>query len=195
MKFSCCFKQVKTIFLFRILSVFFCFLYVSTFCNAAPSVSWHTLETKYTKIVHQYESDFIKLESEIEYAHDWQGQSLSESVHKDFKVRLSHKVDVLFERVQQILDMRSRTKKVKIKIYPDKKALRLAYFALFYKKCRLKAWYLFERNTVYVTVEDIHAGMLAHELAHAIIDHYFSVRPPKATAEILARYVDKHLEM
>jgi len=35
--------------------------------------------------------------------------------------------------------------------------------------------------------------MLAHEIAHAIIDNYLSVRPPRATAEILARYVGKHL--
>jgi hypothetical protein len=35
--------------------------------------------------------------------------------------------------------------------------------------------------------------MLAHEMAHSIIDHYLRVRPPHATAEILARYVDGHL--
>jgi hypothetical protein len=31
-------------------------------------------------------------------------------------------------------------------------------------------------------------------LAHFIIDHYLLVRPPAATAEILARYVDSHLK-
>ena len=36
-------------------------------------------------------------------------------------------------------------------------------------------------------------GMLAHEMAHSIIDHYLTVRPPKRSAEILARFVDKHL--
>ena len=43
-------------------------------------------------------------------------------------------------------------------------------------------------------MQDVHAGMLAHELAHAIIDHYLTVRPPAQTAEILARYVDSHLD-
>jgi len=32
------------------------------------------------------------------------------------------------------------------------------------------------------------------KMAHSIIDHYFSVRLPKTTAEILAHYVDQHLE-
>jgi hypothetical protein len=36
--------------------------------------------------------------------------------------------------------------------------------------------------------------MLAHEMAHCVIDHYLLIRPPMATAEILARYVDSHLK-
>lgn len=42
-------------------------------------------------------------------------------------------------------------------------------------------------------VQDVHEGRLAHELGHAVIGHYLSVRPPCATAEITAKYVDKHL--
>ena len=52
---------------------------------------------------------------------------------------------------------------------------------------------MYEYNTVYLNVQDVHEGMLAHELAHAIIDNFMAVRPPRATAEILATYVDKHL--
>ena len=44
-----------------------------------------------------------------------------------------------------------------------------------------------------MNAEDVHEGMLAHEIAHSIIDHYLLVRPPRATAEILSRYVDAHL--
>jgi hypothetical protein len=45
-----------------------------------------------------------------------------------------------------------------------------------------------------MNVNDLHEGMLAHELAHAIVDHYLLVRPPRPTAEIIARYVDSHLK-
>jgi hypothetical protein len=41
-------------------------------------------------------------------------------------------------------------------------------------------------NTIYLNVDDLHEELLAHEMAHAIIDHYLLVRPPPATAEILA---------
>ena len=56
-----------------------------------------------------------------------------------------------------------------------------------------KAWYIYELNTIYVNVDDLHEGILAHEMAHSIIDNYLFVRPPEPTAEILARYVDSHL--
>jgi hypothetical protein len=39
----------------------------------------------------------------------------------------------------------------------------------------------------------MYEGILAHEIAHSIIDNYLLILPPKATAEILARYVDEHL--
>ena len=68
-----------------------------------------------------------------------------------------------------------------------------AHQKIFEKPCRFRAWYVYELNTIYLNVDDVHEGMLAHEIAHSIIDHYLLVRPPKATAEILARYVDKHL--
>ena len=36
-------------------------------------------------------------------------------------------------------------------------------------------------------------GVLAHEVAHAIINQYFAVPPPSKVQEILSQYVDKHL--
>ena len=55
------------------------------------------------------------------------------------------------------------------------------------------AWYLYQYHSIYINLEDLHEGILAHEMAHSIIDHYLIIRPPGATAEILARYVDSHL--
>ena len=84
-------------------------------------------------------------------------------------------------------------KKVNINIYSNKKGLHRAYFDITRRQCNIRSWYIYERNTIFVNVKDVNEGMLAHEMAHAIIDHYLIVRPPNATAEILARYVDDHL--
>lgn len=109
-----------------------------------------------------------------------------------FEKNLASKVDALFEKVQSILDMR-KPLKIKIKIYPDKTSLHDAYFQIYKRRKHLRAWYIFKHNTVYVSAQDIFSGMLAHEIAHGIIDNFLTVKPPKATSEILARYVDKHL--
>jgi Zn-dependent peptidase ImmA (M78 family) len=107
--------------------------------------------------------------------------------------KLKKKVDALYERVQEILDMRKRIKKVTINIFQNKKQLRAAYQEIYKKPCKLRCWYIYEYNAIYINANDLHEGMLAHEMAHSIIDHYLTVRPPRATAEILARYVDSHL--
>jgi hypothetical protein len=111
----------------------------------------------------------------------------------DTESELSEKVDQLFEKVQQILDMRKEMRKVRVRITSNEDELHAAYEKIYKKKCTVRGWYLYEFNTVFLNVKDVHEGMLAHELGHAIIDHFLEVRPPRATAEILAKYVDKNL--
>ena len=94
--------------------------------------------------------------------------------------------------------MHRNMEKVVIIIYPNNKRFYEARTQiigenLIGKKRRIRSWYIFKQNTIYINADDVHEGILAHEMAHAIIDHYLTIRPPRATAEILARYVDKHL--
>jgi len=105
---------------------------------------------------------------------------------------MANKLDALVEKVQLILDIRKPINII-IRIYPDETALHSAYFNIFKTRKKLRTWYIFEYNTIYVNAQDLFSGMLAHEIAHAIVDHFLAVRPPRATAEILARYVDRHL--
>ena len=159
-------------------------------------IAWRNIETKYTMIHYQSFEDLERFNDKVDYAQDrWGLKRLFSSSGSDNLIdKLNKKVDVLFERVQEILDMRKEMKKVTIKIYHDRRQLHDAYSKIYKGPCRIRAWYRYGNNTVYVHVNDLHEGMLAHELAHSIIDHYLLVRPPAATAEILARYVDSHLK-
>ena len=163
--------------------------------KAGSSLVWKTMETRFAKIFYQTLRDLKRLERSIDYGGG--GTSLLGIIPftngANPTSALSTKVDALAERVQEILDMRMRMGKVAIRVYSDKKQLHEAYYRLMGTACEVRAWYVFEENTMYINADDVHEGILAHEMAHAIIDHYFAVRPPKATAEILARYVDQHL--
>jgi hypothetical protein len=163
--------------------------------TTSGDIAWRNIETKYTMIHYQSFEDLERFNDKVDYAQDrWGLKRLFSSSGSDNLIdKLNKKVDVLFERVQEILDMRKEMKKVTIKIYHDRRQLHDAYSRIYKKPCRFRAWYIYEYNTIYINVDDLNEGMLAHEMAHSIIDHYLSVRPPSATAEILARYVHSHL--
>lgn len=160
------------------------------------SKPWTDLPTRHTILKYKSDEDLLRFHKAIDYGPGkWnRGGSFSSVSRQELEEMLVQKVDAIFERAQKILDMRKKMEKISVNIYPDSNELKNA-FSLIYRgaQCKLRAWYRYRNNTVYINSEDTHAGMLAHELAHGIIDHYFGVRPPPETAEILARYVDSHL--
>ena len=169
-------------------------------CPVAQSRSlydshWQQIETKHTIIRFQAIEDLQCFDNQIDYHSSATGlkwiffRSNTDQCYEKIK----DKIDSLYEKVKEILGMYKPMKKVLINIYKDKNLLHKAYYDIYGHKTRLRAWYIFELNTIFVNAKDVHEGMLAHEMAHAIIDNYLTVRPPMASAEILARYVDEHL--
>ena len=180
--------------LFQACLVFFLFQPSAGGEQSTGSV-WQSIETRHTIIHYRSQKDLEKLNSKVKFGERGWGleRLFSESEGDDLVEKVRKKADLLFERVQEILDMRRKMRKVAIRVYPDKTQLQEAFTAIYGKSRRLRAWYIYEYNTVYLNAGDLHERMLAHEMAHAIIDNYLTVRPPSATAEILARYVDSHL--
>ena len=156
---------------------------------------WQALESRYTIILYQSADDLARLDRHLKYDAVRRGLKglFATGNTGSLTATVPAKVDALFERVQEILDMGRAMQKPTIFIHPDRHRLHEAYRQLYNRPCRIRAWYQFSTNGIYLNVRDLHEGMLAHEMAHAIIDHYLLVRPPAATAEILARYVDSHL--
>ena len=163
--------------------------------EAADDIAWQIIATKYTEIHYQTLDDLKIFDQDIDYFPGPSGYSwMSEPKDSDNPIdRIKKKVDAIYERVQEILDMRKKMEKVRINIYNNKAQLESVYYKIFKKNLSFKAWYIYEFNTIYLNIQDLHEGMLAHEIAHSVVDHFLSVRPPSATAEILARYVDSHL--
>lgn len=162
--------------------------------------TWKVLETKYLVISYRDLDDLRQFDRQIKYSGGRKSgffgfffaPSRSSDSPESFEQLLMDKVDGLFEKVQRILDMRKPIK-VNVQLYPDEVALGEAYYKIYGKRDSLRAWYIYEFNTIYLNVQNLFDGMLAHECAHAIVDNYFETRPPRAAAEILARYVDDHL--
>ncbi len=164
--------------------------------KTSGSISWQSLETRHAIIRYQSIQDLREFDYKVKYGPEDAGlkRLFRPPEGRDLADRVAIKIDLLFERVQEILDMRKPFRKVAVNIYRNRNQLHDAYRKNYKGLCRLRAWYRHKDNTIYLNVRDLHEGMLAHELAHAIVDNYLLVRPPRATAEILARYVDMHLK-
>ena len=176
-----------------ILMVFFSILLLSAAPETAVSGTldtnnlpvWETLDTQHTIIYYQCFKDLEEFSKKIHFNESIKKSGLANSIPNE--------IDALFKKSQQLLGMHGFVNKIKVKVFKNKQQLDDAYFRI-YKKCaHARAWYTHEKLTVFIQLNDLHKGMLAHELAHAIIDHYMIIPPPEETAEILAGYVDIHL--
>lgn len=108
--------------------------------------------------------------------------------------KVAYRLDRLFKRAREILDMYPKIPDLKIKIFKDRDALADEYEKLMGTRKEYKAFYIDQHKTIYTSEEDISDSVIAHEMGHAIVDHYFSAVPPERVRELLATYVDLHLE-
>src|SRR3989338_5912984 len=93
-----------------------------------------------------------------------------------------------------IMDMHLYSLQVNIKLCRDDAQLNSIYNNLF--KASLggrRSFYVFSFNTIYISIEGFSKEIIGHEMAHAIICHYFAVPPPVKIQEVLAMYVEHNL--
>jgi len=104
------------------------------------------------------------------------GKRLGTGDHAKF---VRDRVDEVFQRVEMVLG-----------IYPEAFHLDI-YLQPKYSGGDI-ASYSHERRAITVAVDRVTDGVLAHEIAHAVINAYFKVPPPQKVQEILAQYVDRN---
>jgi hypothetical protein len=109
--------------------------------------------------------------------------------------RLASGLDIIMRRVKQVLDMRPAMPRVKIVIFGGRADLEGEYSSIFGTSgSGIRSFYVHKYGTIYTSEETVSDSVMAHEMAHAVVDNYFSVVPPKKLAEIMASYVDVHLD-
>jgi len=103
------------------------------------------------------------------------------------------KADTIVEKAETILEM-----------FPDKLHIRIVLLAKqadvarifrdkYQKTADHIAFYSLAEDTIYRSVDDVNLEVLAHEIGHAVVDHYFNVRPPYNVHELMAQFVEKRI--
>ena len=107
---------------------------------------------------------------------------------------VAERLERLLKRAEEILDMYPPKMKLVVKIFAEDDSLQDAYFRIFGTRPGYRAFYIHEYGTIYTSEYGISDSVIIHEMAHAIIDNYFSANPPPKVGEILSTYVDMHLD-
>ena len=147
--------------------------------------------TKYATICYANEKGLQKFSKSI-----GKGSSFFSDGSEKGPSETGKKVDSLVERVSILLDMHPFDLYINIYVYQNHNEIESAYTHMttlgVFGRIPI-AFYSHRSRTIHVSVENISAGILAHEIAHAVINFYFPEPPPERMQEILAQYVDKHL--
>lgn len=119
-----------------------------------------------------------------------------ETIDRDAPIedKLIFRLNILLNRVKDILGMYCDIPILRIRIYENRSALNDEYLKIFGIRQDFKSFYIDKYKTIYTSEEDISDSIISHEMGHAIIDYYFAVIPPPKVAELIASYVDMHLE-
>lgn len=118
-----------------------------------------------------------------------QGSELSDFLWRIGRLRLTpavssslakSRVDRIIEQVERTLDMYPRNFHVDIFLRSGYKDGNIAFYSE-------------KTKSITIFVDRVTDGVLAHEVAHAVMNAYFKTSPPRKIQEILCQYADTHL--
>ena len=158
---------------------------------------WEVIESKYCTIHCHPDVNAKRVNGKIrirfyDVVLDKSFYSQNNSIEK----QLAEKFDRIFVKAEKILDMYPRKIHLTIKIYKNQSQLDDEYARIFKRSNRKRriSYYIHKYTTICTTERVIREGILAHEMGHAICDHYFLIRPSEPVRELMAQYVELHLE-
>lgn len=103
------------------------------------------------------------------------------------------KLDVLIEKAEVVLDMFPSNLHITVVLLGTRKDVARMYKSKYGKKVNHIAYYSLKEKTIYISVKNTKLRVIAHEIGHAIVDHYFKVRPPYNIHELMAQFTEKHI--
>ena len=103
---------------------------------------------------------------------------------------LGRALDAIYLSVSDVLDIHMYSFSVELDFFPDRAPLADELQKYLQRKIDVPSFYYYDTNRIYISCSDLTLGMLSHEIAHAIVSHYFVVPPSVKVQEILSGYVE-----
>jgi hypothetical protein len=159
---------------------------------AGAQEPWGTLiaDGQYFSVYAEAPVDAYSVSAKLNYEYLVYGHGLTQGASGGQEQILSRSVDGLFLEVSDVMDIHMYSFKGIIRVLPNRQALADLIKQKYGLDFSERSLYYFEKNTIYISQEDMTPGMLGHEMAHAIISNFFVVPPPPKVQEILSGYVE-----
>jgi len=151
------------------------------------------VESKYFSVYGERDMDAYALLTKLNFEYLLFGQPAAGTPGDDLKTILADSIDGLYTEISDVLDIHVYSFHGTIRLMPDQASLSAMFKQIFNTDFNERAIYYHEKSTIYVSYPDISISVLGHEMAHAIMSHFFVVPPPSRIQEVLAGFVEYNL--
>ena len=151
-----------------------------------------TLQSRYATINYNDRADLIRFNDEL-----YLGGQLRARVRRKspetVEEEVAAKIDVIVEKTMKVLDMYPLPLKFSVDILPDTEAVAAAFKRIYNVDVNYIAFYSPRLNHVFYSSGNGRLRVTCHEIGHVVVENYFKVSPPQRIHEVMAQFVEKHI--
>lgn len=103
------------------------------------------------------------------------------------------KVDLVVEKVESVLEMFPEILQFNMNVMETAEDVQQVYMAKYDRRVDHIAYYSLKEKTIYISADDATLRVMAHEIGHTVVDHYYKTPTPSKIHEVLAQFADKYV--
>jgi hypothetical protein len=161
----------------------------------ADSCPWTTISSSYFTIYLEPDVSLKRVFSRINRRGFYTGAARQRMNSLDsLEEKIAYRMDILLERVKKVLDTYPAIANIKVRVFKNRQDLQDEFYRITFRRSPVRSFYVHRYRTIYTSEVDISDSVIAHEMGHAVVDHHFQAVPSEKVGEMLATYVDLHLD-
>ncbi|MFT5699113.1 MAG: hypothetical protein ACI8ZB_001970 [Desulforhopalus sp.] len=157
-----------------------------------PLDAWATVQSRYVTLRYSNQQLLRDFNDELELGRKLRYYLKSKEI-VTVQDEVLAKLDIIIEKAEVVLDMFPANLHITFVLLASRRDVGSMYKSKYGKRANHIAYYSLKEKTIYVSVDDTKLRVIAHEIGHAIVDHYFKVRPPYNIHELMAQFTEKHI--
>ena len=159
--------------------------------SSVPPASCEQRQSRYVTLEYSNKEIIREFNEELELTNSLTRVMRKSTVTMEDEVMA--KIDIIIEKAESVLDMFPNNLHMTIILLPTSADIARVFYQKYQKNVNYLSFYSLSEKTIYISVDDTNLQVLAHEIGHAIVDHFFNVRPPYNIHELMAQFTEKHI--